>query len=58
MVLAQLEEALANFLVPALFRGNELCEFDRRKHLQSWAPAVGLLSAPPDRILVGSEEGT
>jgi hypothetical protein len=58
-VLAQLEEALANLLVPALFNGNELCEFDRRRHLQSsnLAPAVGLLSAPADRILVGTEGG-
>lgn len=59
-VLAQLEEALANFLVPPLFNGNELCKFDRRRNLQSssLAPAVGLLSAPPDRIYLGSEGGT
>jgi hypothetical protein len=59
VVLAQLEEALANLLVPPLFNGNELCEFDRRRNLQSnLAPAVGLLSAPADRILMGSEGGT
>ena len=59
VVLAQLEEALANLLVPPLFNGNELCKFDRRRHLQSsnLAPAVGLLSAPSDRIIMGSEGG-
>jgi hypothetical protein len=60
VVLAQLEEALANLLVPPLFNGNELCQFDRRRHLQpsNLEPAVGILSAPADRILVGSEGGT
>jgi hypothetical protein len=59
-VLAQLEEALSNLLVPPLFNGHELCRFDRRRNLQqsTLAPAVGLLSAPADRILMGSEGGT
>jgi hypothetical protein len=66
-VLAQLEEALSNLLVPPLFNGDELCQFDRRRSLQqtsrdlqqtALAPAIGLLSAPADRILLGSEGGT
>jgi hypothetical protein len=61
-VLAQLEQALSDLLVPPIFNGDELCIFDQPGNLQTstsnLAPAVGLLSAPADRILLGSEGGT
>jgi hypothetical protein len=58
-VLGQLESALADLLVPSLFEENELCLFDPQRNLQqpNLAP-IGLLAAPADEILEGSEGGT